>query len=91
MTHLSPAADCHELVFPQAGRLDASAQVALEDYAQVITGARSAAVVEGGDGLVTGVHLCGLGAPPTAEVEQDVRAFAYELQAAKRGTGLGWS
>jgi hypothetical protein len=90
MSRATPAADCGEIALTMDRSLEPPAQVALEDYARVLTRARAAEVVTHDDGRVRGVHLCGLPGNITPEVERDVADFARELTSEPRG-GLGWS
>jgi hypothetical protein len=84
--------DCGEVSFHATYHLEPPAQVGLEDYARVLTGAAAADVIEDAGGAVTGVHLCGLGQPVSERAAADILAFARDLQAASPGGGgLGWS
>lgn len=90
MSRTAPAADCGEIAIDLQAVPEPAAQVALEDYARVLTRARAAEVVTGTDGHVHAVHLCGLPAAVTADAARDVADFARELTNESRG-GLGWS
>jgi hypothetical protein len=72
--------------------MDEPSEVALEDYARVLTRAQAAEAVpaQGAPGTVQGVHLCGAGQPPSAANVGDIEGFARSLLAARAG-GLGWS
>lgn len=94
MTNDRPESDCRELPFARAYSLAAAAEVALEDYARVLTRARSSTVLEGGEAgaAIRGVHLCGVRLPLPESAREDVEAFARDL--ASRGdtsSGLGWN
>ena len=91
MSRNRPAPTCAELTLSTPCVLEPPAQVALEDYARVLTNASAAEAVTSGETMVTGVHLCGLaaGIPPAAL--RDVQSFASELASATPGGGLGWS
>ena len=92
MSHEHPAADCGEILLAPACALTPPAQVALEDYARVLTRALAAATLNGDDEtMVTGVHLCGLPAPINDAAQQDIVAFAREISARESSGGLGWS
>ena len=91
MSRRRPTPTCVELVLGFPCTLEPSAQVALEDYARVLTTAAAAEVETGDDGAVTGLHLCGLSSGITAAAERDVADFARELAAATPSGGLGWS
>ena len=86
-----PATGCFEIPFAVPCPLEAPAQVALEDYARVLTGATAAEAIESAPGTVSGVHLCGLPAAPGTAAERDLTDFARELASATPGGGLGWS
>jgi hypothetical protein len=91
MSRHRPAASCREISFTLPCALEPASQVALEDYARVLTGAANADVVEQAPREVSGVHLCGLSAAITPIAERDITDFARELAAALPGGGLGWS
>jgi hypothetical protein len=90
MSRTAPAADCGEIALAPEVGLEPPAQVALEDYARVLTRARAAEVVTGDDGRIRAIHLCGLPSTPSPEAARDVADFARELTNEPRG-GLGWS
>lgn len=93
MTRSDAGPGCHELVFEAAYRLAESAEVALEDYARVLTRAGGAEVIRSSTepALVGGVHVCGAPAPPSSTVLLDLQAFARRLAGEDGGGGLGWS
>ena len=91
MSRNRPAASCREISFAVPYALQPSAQVALEDYSRVLTGAAAAEAVELAPGEVSGIHLCGLSASVVPSAERDVGDFARELAAEVPGGGLGWS
>jgi hypothetical protein len=94
MSHERPAPDCADVVFPTPCALTPPAQVALEDYARVLTVARAAETIAAAPNdatTVRGVHLCGLDAPVTDAARRDVADFARELAANESSGGLGWS
>jgi hypothetical protein len=72
--------------------MDEPSEVALEDYARVLTRSQSAEAVPaaGSPGLFEGVHLCGTAQPPTPAAVADIEGFARSLVAGRTG-GLGWS
>jgi hypothetical protein len=86
-----PAPDCFDLGFEAGYPIGEAGEVALEDYARALTGARAAeAVREDADpSRIEGVHVCGLGLPVTQHVLVDLEDFARSLVAG--GPGLGWS
>ena len=73
--------------------MDDAGEVALEDYAREVTRARAAEAVraQGDPAPVTGVHLCGLDAPPAPALRKDIEDFARDLALRSGGGGLGWS
>ncbi len=89
MSRESPQPGCIALSFDEAFAMDEPSEVALEDYARVLTRARAAEAVRSGDG-VGGVHLCGPAQPPSPPVASDIEGFARSLAVGQSG-GLGWS
>ena len=70
--------------------MDEPSEVALEDYARVLTRSDAAEAVPAGEpGRVGGVHLCG-GQPLSPATIADIEGFARSLLAGRAG-GLGWS
>jgi hypothetical protein len=72
--------------------MDEVSEVALEDYARVLTRSQAAEAVPaaGAPGMVDGVHLCGAGQPLSPATIADIEGFARSLLAGRTG-GLGWS
>jgi hypothetical protein len=93
VTRARPSAGCRDLAFPAPYAVDEAGEVALEDYARALTRAGAAEAVRAGDNpsAVVGLHLCGLGAEPTAVVLHDIEDFARDLAAGTGTGGLGWS
>ena len=93
MPHTRPEVGCYEIDFAAALPLDEAAEVALEDYARVLTRARAAEAVRAGDdpATVRGVHVCGLATTLTPTLLRDLEDFARSLIVAGPGGGLGWS
>ncbi len=91
MSLSQPAGDCVEVIFGASYVISDLAEVALEDYARALARARAVEAIRSGegDGRVTGLHLCGLPAPPAPTATADIEAFARDLQD-HRGNGLGW-
>lgn len=89
MSLAHPEADCVVLSFDEAFRMDEPSEVALEDYARVLTRARGAEAMRTPDG-VSGVHLCRPAQPPSPQQASDVEGFARSLGVGRAG-GLGWS
>jgi hypothetical protein len=89
---MRPEAGCHDLAFREGYLVDEGGELALEDYARTVGGARAAELVrtEAESKAITGVHLCGLAAPLTAALRADIEDFARVLAAGGAG-GLGWS
>jgi hypothetical protein len=88
-----PEADCQELAFRAGYALSEPAEVALEDYARVLTRAESAEAmrIETDASLVTGVHVCRPAVAIGPDPRRDVEDFARDMQAGGSGGGLGWS
>jgi len=72
--------------------MDEPSEVALEDYARVVTRAQAAEAVPaaGEPGMIDGVHLCGAARPLSPATIEDIEGFARSLLAGRAG-GLGWS
>jgi hypothetical protein len=72
--------------------MDEPSEVALEDYARVLTRSQAAEAVPapGPPGRVDAVHLCGASQPPSPATIADIEGFARSLPAGRAG-GLGWS
>jgi hypothetical protein len=90
VSHDGPLPDCGEVALPEPCPLLPTAEVALEDYARALTGARAASAVSDREAVVA-VHLCGLSSAVTAAAQKDIVDFARELRATSSGGGLGWS
>jgi hypothetical protein len=85
---VAASGESREVAFGGALPLSASAAVALEDYARVLTGSSAALALLVGD-LVRGVRLDG--APTVSDAQgRDIEAFARSLAEGGQG-GLGWS
>ena len=91
MSVTRPTAACVDLPFAAPCALEPAAQVALEDYARVVTSATASEARVTGTGVVEGLHLCGLANGVTAAAERDIADFAHELGGGAPGRGLGWS
>jgi hypothetical protein len=90
VTLARPEAECAVVTFADALEMDEASEIALEDYARVLTRARAAEAVPGdGPGRVRGVHLCGA-APVAPAAIADIEGFARSLTAVRAGS-LGWS
>ena len=89
MSRERPQPGCIALPFDEAYAMDEPSEVALEDYARVLTRARAAEAVRSADG-VGGVHLCEPALPPSPPVASDIQGFARSLAVGQSG-GLGWS
>lgn len=90
MTRERPGPACVDLAFGSCYAVGAGGQVALEDYARVLTRAEGAEAVPAPDGRLGGLHLCAPAEPPRAAVVGDIEAFARDM-AERAGDGLGWS
>ena len=91
MSRARPTPSCSDIPFVVPCALEPPAQVALEDYARVLTAAVASEVVESAPGVVSGVHVCGLSGGLASSAARDIGDFAKELVAAGPGGGLGWS
>ncbi len=93
MSRARPEADCFDLAFQASYPLDESAEVALEDYARVLTRARAAEAVRSpaDPGRVGGVHACGMRTVLDRALVTDVEDFARDLATRGGGGGLGWT
>jgi hypothetical protein len=82
-----------ELVFREGLALSDGGEVALEDYARVLTAAARADAVrgEGTGARVTGVRVVAPSSPPTDDQQRDIEDFARGLEAEGGGPGLGWA
>jgi hypothetical protein len=71
--------------------MDEAGEVALEDYARVLTRSAAAESLPSDQpGSVAGVHLCGASQPVAPSALADIEGFAASLLAGRAG-GLGWS
>lgn len=89
MSRRDPGRDCFDFAFSRPYALSEGAELALEDYARALAGARSAETIAEEAGPVRGVHVCGVpdgGAAHLRELED----FARDLSARSGNTGLGW-
>lgn len=90
MTTEHPEVDCRDILFASPCTIGPGAEVALEDYARVLSRARAASVI-GTAGAATGVHLCGAPSLVPEAATRDIEAFARELSSRGDGSsGLGW-
>ena len=91
MSRARPEPGCIVVSFAEPHPMDDPSEVALEDYARVLTRARAAEAVraETAD-AIAGVHLCGPEQPPSPAVLADLEGFARSLDSGPSG-GLGWS
>ena len=92
MPHAHSEPGCYEIGFDAPQPLDEPAEVALEDYARVLTRSQGATALRAADdpAMVRGVHVCGLGAAVTGALLRDLEDFARSLVSGAGG-GLGWS
>jgi hypothetical protein len=92
MSRMRPEAGCILVSFEEAHPMDEPSEVALEDYARVLTRAQAAEAVPaaGEPGMIDGVHLCGAAQPLSPVTIADIEGFARSLLAGRAG-GLGWS
>jgi hypothetical protein len=82
-----------DLVFQAAYAIDPPGEVALEDYARVLTRAASAETLRSPEDpeRVGGVRLVSPGAELTASLRRDVEDFARDLAGRGGASGLGWA
>ncbi len=82
-----------ELHFERGYPIDSPGEVALEDYARVLTRAEAAEALRSPDASeqVTGVRIAAAGTALTAAVRQDIEDFARDLARRGGGSGLGWA
>ena len=82
-----------ELRFQTAHPIDAPGEVALEDYARVLTRAEAAEALrsESDPESVAGVRLSAPGGAPSAAMRKDIEDFARDLARRGGGSGLGWA
>jgi len=87
-----PQAGCVELRFGHSVRLSPAGEIALEDYARVLTRARHAEAVPDAaqPAAIAGVHLC-VPEDASATACDDIEGFAREMQPPSEGGGLGWN
>jgi hypothetical protein len=82
-----------DLRFEKGYPIDSPGEVALEDYARVLTRAEAAEALraEGSPERVTGVRIAAAEAALTAAVRKDIEDFARDLARRGGGSGLGWA
>lgn len=82
-----------ELAFAEGVALGDAGEVALEDYARVLTAAAGAEAVRGerAGGRVIAVRVLRPKAKPSAAERRDIEDFARGLAAESAGSGLGWA
>lgn len=91
MSLARPEADCVLVSFGEPHPMDEAGEVALEDYARVLTRAKAAEAMPAvTGGSIGGVHLCGAAQPIAPGALADIEGFAQSLLAGRAGT-LGWS
>ena len=88
MSRQDPRQGCLDIAFTRAYALGEGAELALEDYARALAGARAAETIGGEPAAVRGVHLCG--AERGAEALGELEDFARDLAARPHRAGLGW-
>jgi hypothetical protein len=81
----------YDLAFQGAYTLDDPGEIALEDYARVISRAEGAAAMRGASGKVSGVRLRGVAWLLSAAAARDIEDFARDLAIRGGGSGLGWA
>jgi hypothetical protein len=89
-----PEVSCQDFAFRAVYRLEAPAEVALEDYARTLFEGRAAEAIPAKEGppQFSGVHVCGVEGVVSIGLLEDLEAFARDLASRGReGGGLGWS
>jgi hypothetical protein len=88
-----PQAGCVDLQFADVVRLSPSGEVALEDYARVLTRARHAEAIPSHTqpATIAGVHVCAPEAPPDEVLCAEIETFAREMELPGERGGLGWN
>jgi hypothetical protein len=88
-----PQAGCVDLRFAEGISLSSSGEVALEDYARVVTRARHAEAIPhpGDPASIAGVHVCAPETPPGDAMRADIESFAREMEIPAESGGLGWN
>jgi hypothetical protein len=81
----------YDLAFQTAYEIDDLAEMALEDYARVLSRAEQAEARRGADLKVSGVRLRLSSVPLSAESSRDIEDFARDLAGRAGGSGLGWA
>jgi hypothetical protein len=81
----------YDLAFQRAYTLDDPGEIALEDYARVISRAEGAEAMRGADRQVSGVRLRGVAGLLSATAARDIEDFARDLAIRGGGSGLGWA
>lgn len=93
MSRMDPERGCFDVGFSRAYALGESAELALEDYARALAGSGSLAqAIEapGGDGRVSGIHVCGADPGSAAALRAEMEEFARDLALRSGRGGLGW-
>lgn len=90
MSRLDPGQGCFDFAFSRPYALGDGAELALEDYARALAGARAAESIAEDAGPVRGVHLCGAEKGAEALLRGELEDFARDLLARSGNTGLGW-
>jgi hypothetical protein len=90
---VAPARDEPRVLFHATYAIDAPGEVALEDYARVLTRAESAEALhhDAEPDRVGGVRLRGPAAEVTPSLRADIEDFARDLASRGGGNGLGWA
>jgi len=93
MTREQPEPDCFDVAFQASYPMDEPEEVALEDYVRALALTRRAEAmrIPRDPSMVGGVHVCGLGAPLSQTLLNDIEDFARSLVRSGAASGLGWS
>ena len=90
MTLQDPRQGCLDFAFSRSYALGEGAELALEDYARALAGARAAETIADEAGAVRGVHLCEAQGGAEALLRGELEDFARDLGARSGRSGLGW-
>ncbi len=88
---MPPREEWYDLAFQGTYGLDDAGEMALEDYARVVSRAQGAEAVRDADLKVNAVRLRGAAGPLSEAAARDVEDFARDLALRGGGSGLGWA
>ena len=88
---MPPREEWYDLAFHGTYGLDDAGEMALEDYARVISRAQGAEAVRGADRKVSAIRLREPAGTVSEAAARDVEDFARDLAVRGGGSGLGWA